>query len=86
LGSTELFKERIIPYTGIPQRFISDRHTRFTSKLFKELCATLAVPVKPWVKQDTSTAYHPQTDGQSERTNQTMEDLLRTFYNHQKDD
>jgi transposase InsO family protein len=75
----ELFKEKAFPYTGIPQKLISDRDPRFTSTLFKELCASLDI------QHNVSTAYHPQTDGQSERTNQTMEAILRIFCNHQQD-
>ena len=56
----ELFKERVFPYTGIPTRLISDRDTCFTSAWFKELCRALRID------QNMSTAYHPQTDGQSE--------------------
>jgi transposase InsO family protein len=75
----ELFKEKAFPYTGIPQKLISDQDPRFTSTLFKELCTSLDV------QHNVSTAYHPQTDGQSERTNQTMEAILRIFCNHQQD-
>ena len=73
----ELFKEHIFPYTRIPIQLISNHDTRFTSSWFKELCRILGVT------QNLSTAYHLQTDGQSERTNQTMEGLLRIFCNHQ---
>ena len=66
----KLFKECVFPYTGIPTKLISDRDTRFTSAWFRELCRALGVD------QNMSTAYHPQTDGQFERTNQTMEGLL----------
>ena len=75
----ELFKECVFPYMGIPTKLISDRDTRFTSSWFKELCRALGID------QNMSTAYHPQTDGQSKRTNQTMEGLLRIFCNHQAD-
>jgi hypothetical protein len=76
---TRLFRDHAFPYTGIPRRIISDRDTRFTSQFFKELCAQLEI------KQNMSSAYHPQTDGQSERTNQTVETILRIFCNHQQD-
>ena len=76
----ELFKEQVFPYIGIPMWLISDRDTRFTSSWFKEMCRMLGVT------QNLSMAYHPQTDGQSERTNQTMEGLLRIFCNHQAND
>ena len=76
----ELFKERVFPYTGIPMWLISDRDTRFTSSWFKELCRVLGIT------QNLSMAYHPQTNGQSERTNQTMEGLLRIFCNRQASD
>ena len=76
----ELFKNRAFPYTGIPTWVISDCDPRFTSSLFKELCRTLGI------RQNISTAYHPQTDGQSERMNQSMEDLLCIFCNYRQDD
>jgi hypothetical protein len=66
MGSEEvarLFRDHTFPYTGIPKRIISDRDTWFTSQFFKELCTQLEI------KQNISSAYHPQTDGQSERTN-----------------
>ena len=75
----ELLKDRAFPYIGIPTWVISDRDPRFTSSLFKELCKALGV------RQNISTAYHPQTDGQSEQMNQSMEDLLRIFCNHRQD-
>lgn len=76
----ELFKDQVFPYTGIPTKLISDWDMHFTSSWFKELCQMLGVA------QNLSTAYHPQTDRQSERTNQTMEGLLRIFCNHQAND
>jgi transposase InsO family protein len=82
MGSEEvarLFRDHAFPYTGIPKRIISDRDMQFTSQFFKELCAQLEI------KQNMSSAYHPQTDGQSEQTNQTVETILRIFCNHQQD-
>ena len=65
---------------GLPQKIISDRDPRFTSTFFKELCKLLHV------KQNISTAYHPQTDGQSEKTNQHVETALRIYCNYQQND
>jgi hypothetical protein len=47
--------------------------------MFKELCSQLAI------KHNMSTAYHPQTDGQSEHTNQSVETILRVFCNQAQD-
>src|SRR5487761_1339764 len=63
----------IFPHYVIPKKVITDRDTCFTSNFFRELCCILGV------KQNISTAYHPQTDGQSERTNQSLEQYLRLF-------
>jgi len=70
------YKAKAFPFIGLPSRLISDRDTCFTSKLFKELCQQLGI------KQNLSSAYHPQTDGESEQTNQTMEAALRIFCNY----
>jgi hypothetical protein len=76
----ELYKDKAFPYTGIPSKIISDRDTRIGSNFTKDLCAQLQV------QQNISTAYHPQTDGQSEKTNQHVETALRIFSNYQQDD
>ena len=59
---------------------ISDRDPRFTSHFTKALCAQLGI------KQNISTAFHPQTDGLSERKNQWVEQFLRFLTMHQQDD
>ena len=58
---------------GIPRSFISDRDSKFMSAFWKAIFGKLQVSFL------TSTAYHPQTDGQSERTNQTVEIALRYY-------
>ena len=74
-GVTALFKEQIFPFVGIPKKVITDRDTWFTPSFFKELCRQLGV------EQAMLSAYHPQTDGQSERMNQSVETALRIFGN-----
>ncbi|KAJ9547521.1 hypothetical protein OSB04_020064 [Centaurea solstitialis] len=66
-----LYVDEIVMRHGIPISIISDRDSRFTSQFWQSLQATLGTRV------DLSTAYHPQTDGQTERTIQTLEDMLR---------
>ena len=78
-GVAKLFKDQVFPFVGLPKHIISDRDTRFTSAFFKELCTQLGI------KQNLSTAYHPQTDGQSEKTNQHVKTVLRIYCNHQQD-
>jgi hypothetical protein len=70
----------VFPYFGIPKKIISDRDLRFTAKFITELCALLKID------QNLSTAYHPQTDGQSERANQRVEQYLRIYGNNEKND
>ena len=68
----ELFMSHIVSLHGVPVSIISDRDPRFTSRFWKRLMKELGV------KLNLSTAFHPQTDGQSERTIQTLEDMLRS--------
>ena len=79
-GVAKLFVQRVFRYYGLPRKIISDRDPRFTSKFAKELCRLLGI------RQNISTAYHPRTDRQSERTNQWLETYLRFFVNYQQDD
>ena len=75
-----LYTTYMLPHYGLPSWIISDRDPRFTATFTKELCWILRVD------QNISTAYHPQTDGQSEWRNQCLEQYLRIFIdNHQND-
>ena len=78
--TARIFLEVIIRRYGLPSRIISDRDPRFTSKFVRELCHTLGI------QQNISSAYHPRTDGQSERNNQWVETYLRFYTNHQQTD
>ena len=65
---------------GIPSDVISDRGSEFVSAFWTSLSKVLEMDLRP------STAYHPQTDGQTERTNQTLEAYLRSYINYKQDD
>nr|GEU68362.1 putative reverse transcriptase domain-containing protein [Tanacetum cinerariifolium] len=66
-----LYIDEIIAQHGVPVSIILDRDLRFTSRFWKTLPKALGT------RLDMSTAYHPQTDGQSKRTIQTLDDMLR---------
>ncbi|GJP35936.1 hypothetical protein CLOM_g20472, partial [Closterium sp. NIES-68] len=70
--TAKLFISTVVHLHGLPLAIISDRDRKFTSKFWHET----------WEQHSTrllfSSAYHPQTDGQTKRTNQTMEQLIRT--------
>ena len=67
----ELFIKEIVRLHGVPLSIVSDRDTRFTSRFWQRLHDGMGSRLK------FSTAFHPQTDGQSERTIQILEDMLR---------
>jgi len=67
----EIYIEQIVRLHGIPYSIVSDRDPRFTSKFWESLQAALGTKLR------LSSAYHPQTDGKTERTIQSLEDLLR---------
>ncbi|GKA63590.1 putative reverse transcriptase domain-containing protein [Tanacetum coccineum] len=66
-----LYLNEIVARHGVPISIISDRDSRFTSRFWQSMQEALGT------RLDMSTAYHPQTNGQSERTIQTLEDMLR---------
>nr|GFB97984.1 DNA/RNA polymerases superfamily protein [Tanacetum cinerariifolium] len=68
----ETFQQEIVRLYGTPSAIVSDRDLRFTSRFWKGL-------QKAWgTRLKFCTAFHPQTDGQSERTIQTLKDMLRS--------
>lgn len=76
----EILYEHVFRLHGIPRQIISDRGPQFAGAVFKEFCQKLGV------RSTMSTAYHPETDGQTERVNQTLEQYLRIYCNHRQDD
>ena len=64
---------------GLPTAIVSDRGSQFTSILWKRICYLLGIVRR------LSTAYHPETDGATERMNQTVETYLRTYINGKQD-
>lgn len=68
-----LFIANVYQYHGLPKVLISDRDTRFTSSFWRSFCKQLGIQPR------YSTAFHPQTDGQTERTNRVLEEVLRHF-------
>lgn len=79
-GIARLFRDTVWKHHGLPEQVISDRGPQFVSKFMRELNSILGIKTAP------STAYHPQTDGQTERVNQEVEQYLRLFVNHRQDD
>nr|GEY09738.1 putative reverse transcriptase domain-containing protein [Tanacetum cinerariifolium] len=67
-----MYLKEVVARHGIPVSIICDRDPRFTSNFWRSLQKALGTSL------DMSIAYHPETDGQSERTIQTLEDMLRT--------
>lgn len=72
--------EHVFRSHGLPRTLVSDRDPRFTSHLFQEVCRLLHC------KQAMSTAFHPETDGQTERTNRVVEEVLRHYVSPRQDD
>ena len=71
----QLYFDHVFRLHGMPEEFVSDRDPRFTSRFWKTLFKLTGT------KLSMSTANHPQTDGQTERQNQTLEVMLRHYVN-----
>jgi len=73
-----LYRDHVWKLHGLPNTVISDRGPQFASGFMKELNKILGIDTK------LSTAYHPQTDGQTERMNQELEQYLRMFVDYRQ--
>jgi transposase InsO family protein len=79
LGTARLFLAHSWKLHGLPKAVVSDRGPQFVSEFTRELYRLLGIQLA------ASTAYHPQTDGQTERVNQELEQYLRLFVNERQD-
>ncbi len=79
-GLAEVIIDVVVRHHGVPESIITDRGLLFTSKFWSLLCYFLGI------KRKLSAAFHPQTDGQTERQNSMMEACLRAFVNWEQDD
>jgi hypothetical protein len=71
----ELYIARIVCLHGVPTKIVSDRGTQFMSRFWEKIHEVMDT------KLNFSSMYHPQTDGQTERVNQILEDILRAGIN-----
>lgn len=76
----KLFVQQFFRYHGFPDKIVSDRGATFISAFWRAVLLALRVTPAP------STAYHPQTDGQTERANQTLETYIWHFISYWQDD
>jgi len=76
-GVANEYLKHLVPWFGLPKRIISDRDPRFTSTFAHEMCRALGI------RQNLSTAFHPRTDGQTERMNAWLEQYLRPWTSSQ---
>jgi hypothetical protein len=79
-STVSLLMSRVVSAHGLPDDIVSDRDKTLTAHFTQAFMASLGIT------QNLSTAFHPQTDGQTERTNATLEQYLRCFSNYQQDD
>jgi len=78
-GLARLFRDNVWKLHGLPESIILDRGPQFVAGLMRELNEMLGI------KSKLSTAFHPQTDGQTERINQELEQYLRMFIDHRQE-
>jgi hypothetical protein len=79
-GAAKLYLHNVWKLHGLPRKVISDRGPQFVALFMKELYRLLGIEAA------SSTAYHPQTDGQTERVNQELEQFIRLFVGERQDD
>ena len=79
-GLAEVIIDVVVRHHGLPDSIVTDRGLLFTSMFWSSLCYFLGI------KQRLSTAFHPQTDGQTKRQNSTKEAYLRAFVNFEQND
>jgi hypothetical protein len=78
IDTAKLFFNYIVRYHGIPKIIVSDRDSKFTSLFWRELWKLLGTSL------NMSSSFHPETDGQTEISNKTLEQYLRSYVNYEQ--
>ena len=76
----KIYQDRVFALHGLPDDIVSDRDTKFTSAFWKNLQKLVGTNI------NMSTAFHPQTDGKTERMNSVLEDMLRHYVSPDQQD
>ena len=79
-STVDMLIREVFRLHGLPASIVSDRGPQFVATVWKSFCKRLGIEAK------LSTAFHPETDGQTERSNQDIEQHLRTYCNYMQDD
>ena len=80
VDTARLFVDSVVRRHGLPRAIVSDRDTKFTSTFWREVSKVMGTTLA------MSSGYHPQTDGQTERANRTIEEMLRAYVGKRQDD
>ena len=80
VGFGQLFFKEVFPHYGMPKRIVSDNGSTWRNEFFQSLCTAAGIQLR------LSTAYHPQTNGLVERTNEVVETALRHYVSSSHDD
>ena len=80
LDTVKLYLRHVWKHHDLPTGIVSDRGLQFTSQVMKDICKRLGIQPR------LSTAYHPQTDGQTERINQDLQQYLHIFTSEKQDE
>ncbi|KAF8829214.1 hypothetical protein HHX47_DHR3000714 [Lentinula edodes] len=79
-GMARVYRDKVFPIHGMPRKIVHDRGPQYHARFMKELYKLLGI------ESNYTTAYHPQTNGQTEWINQEIEHYIRLFVNHHQND
>ena len=77
--TAQLYVDNVFRHHGCQEQIVSDRDPRFTGRFWRAVCSQLGT------RLNLSTAFHPETDGQTERVNRVLEEFLRAFVTPSQD-
>ena len=80
VDTARIFMDAVVRLHGLPRVIVSDRDTKFTSSFWREVCRVMGTTPA------MSLEFHPQTDGQTERANRSIEEMLRAYVGKRQND